>query len=288
MNRINTIILNSALELKKKVDAKAIIIYADLYDDLSELKKISSEAKIILLFQYKEIKNVDTDNIFSIQLPKVSLSRIGLIKISVMMSISAGHLSHDDKIICLSGLKEHGYLDSLVVLDLDKESEIIVSRDSCNITDQVKPEVFERILALSIELAKQGRENDPVGTIFVLGDHKNVLNRSKQLIINPFHGHPEHEKQVLNPHLRETIKEFSSIDGAFIIRGDGVILSAGRHLNTSLDAEELTPGLGCRHAAAAGITSQTKAVSIVISQSTGTVRIFKSGKVIMKVEKTVT
>jgi DNA integrity scanning protein DisA with diadenylate cyclase activity len=49
----------------------------------------------------------------------------------------------------------------------------------------------------------------------------------------------------------ETVKEFSSIDGAFIIRGDGVLLSAGS-LVQATDVEHTLPsGLGSRHAAAA-------------------------------------
>jgi DNA integrity scanning protein DisA with diadenylate cyclase activity len=288
MESINNAIFNSALELNKNIAAKAIIVYADLIDDISILKKLPVSDSIILVVQHKKVTPEELGGMVLLQLPIVSLSRMGLIKISIMLAISAGYISYDDKVICLSGLEDKGYLDSLFVVDLENESEIIISKESHNITSEVKPEVFTRILSLSVELAKQGRESEPVGTIFVLGDHKNVLKLSRQLIMNPFQGHPESDRQILDPNLRETIKEFSSIDGAFVIREDGILLSAGRYLNTAPELEELLPGLGCRHAAAAGITSLTKAVAIVISQSTGSVRIFKDGKVVMKIEKTVT
>lgn len=288
MEILNNAIIDSAIEVAKKADLNAIIVYADLIEDLTVLKSAKSKAKIILMAQHKEILPDEVDGFIVIQLPKVDLSRMGLVKVAIMMSISDGYLSYDDKILCLSGLSSIGYLDSMLYVDLENESEIIISKESCNITEEVKPEVFAKILSLSVELAKQGRESEPIGTIFVVGDHKNVLKLSRQLIMNPFHGHPEDDRQIMLPELRETVKEFSSIDGAFVIRGDGVILSAGRYLNTTPEIEEeLLPGLGCRHAAAAGITSLTNAVAIVISQSTGSVRIFKDGKVIMKVEKNV-
>jgi len=141
-------------------------------------------------------------------------------------------------------------------------------------------------LNLAVELASQGREGKPVGTIFVLGDHQTVMQFSRQTIFNPFHGYPEEERNILNPALRETLKEFSALDGAFVLREDGVVLAAGRHLNAALASTvDLPQGLGSRHVAAAGITSVTKAIAIAISESTGDVRIFKDGAIFMEIEK---
>ncbi|MGA2315936.1 MAG: diadenylate cyclase [Thermodesulfobacteriota bacterium] len=43
--------------------------------------------------------------------------------------------------------------------------------------------------------------------------------------------------------------------------------------------------MGSRHRAAAGITSLTDALAIVISEETGGVRIFHHGKIFMEIEK---
>ncbi len=105
-------------------------------------------------------------------------------------------------------------------------------------------------------------------------------------MINPFHGYPETDRNILDPRLEETIKEFSAIDGAFVIRGDGVVLSAGRYLapHTKLD-EPLPQGLGTRHEAAAAVTLTTHAVALCVSQSTGTISIFKNGRLITDIQK---
>ena len=104
------------------------------------------------------------------------------------------------------------------------------------------------------------------------------------MVINPFHGYPEEQRNILDPALRETVKEFSAIDGAFVIRGDGIIEAAGRHLNAAGDIE-LPAGLGTRHMAAAGISEVSEATSFVISESTGTVSVFKDGKIFMQIGK---
>ena len=62
-------------------------------------------------------------------------------------------------------------------------------------------------------------------------------------------------------------------------------LAAGRHLDASGENIEIPLGLGSRHRAAAGITSLTDALAIVISEETGGVRIFHHGKIFMEIEK---
>jgi diadenylate cyclase len=169
---------------------------------------------------------------------------------------------------------------------MGQEIELFSASTADPLPGDVTPTVFERVLNLAGELGVEGREGRPVGTLFVIGDSDQVLAQSHQLVINPFHGYPENERNILDPRLEETIKEFSAIDGAFVIRGDGVILAAGRYLapRSKLD-EKLPQGLGTRHQAAAGITATTQAIALCISQSTGTVAIFKEGRLITDIQK---
>jgi DNA integrity scanning protein DisA with diadenylate cyclase activity len=191
-----------------------------------------------------------------------------------------------DRVVCLSGVQGSNTVDTILVLDLGSEMELLSQGAADPIPDDVKPAVFERVLTLAGELGVEGREGRPVGSLFVLGDSENVLEQSRQLVINPFHGYAETERNILDPRLEETIKEFSAIDGAFVIRGDGTVLSAGRYLVPQAKPEGGLPeGLGARHEAAAGITAATNAVSLCISQSTGTVSIFRGGRLLADLQK---
>jgi DNA integrity scanning protein DisA with diadenylate cyclase activity len=173
------------------------------------------------------------------------------------------------------------------VIDISKEFEILASSKVSDITENLRPEVFESVLNLAIELANQGREGKPAGTIFVIGDDEKVMQLSSQMIINPFKGYAEEERNIISPELRNTVKEFSAMDGAFVIREDGVLLAAGRYLSAAQEKQVLPMGLGSRHVAAAGITSVTAAMAIVVSESSGDVRIFKGGNIFMEIEKPV-
>jgi DNA integrity scanning protein DisA with diadenylate cyclase activity len=173
----------------------------------------------------------------------------------------------------------------MLVLDLGAEPELFSLFDAVPFGGDVNPEVFERTLTLAAQLGVEGREGRPVGALFVLGDSDAVLAHSRSLVLNPFHGHPEAERNLLDSALEETIKEFAALDGAFVVRGDGLVLTAGTQLLPAMMPARLPGGLGTRHAAAAGITAATGAVAVCVSQSTGTVSVFKGGRLVADIHR---
>jgi DNA integrity scanning protein DisA with diadenylate cyclase activity len=84
---------------------------------------------------------------------------------------------------------------------------------------------------------------------------------------------------MTNNEIRETVKELSQIDGAFVISGDGTIEAAGRYITIDTSQASIPKGLGTRHASVAGITQETAAVGIVLSQSGGKISLFKDGRI---------
>ena len=143
----------------------------------------------------------------------------------------------------------------------------------------ISEEVFEEVYTLSLELSREGREGKQIGTTFMIGSAPEVLARSTQLILNPFEGHSRSAKNVTNNEIRETVKELSQIDGAFVISGDGIIEAAGRYITIDTSRASIPKGLGTRHASVAGITQETSAVGIVLSQSGGKISLFKDGRI---------
>jgi len=281
--------LETACAIAKKTHSKGVLLYADMIEDYEALAKIGQEKQVDLILAIKdEASFQDASEVFNkvLRIPDVPLGRINQIKMAIIQALSKGLVKKGDKWVCLSGIPQTKALDNLLVLEFGKEFEIISSPDLPVISEIAMPEVFDTLLTLALELSSEGKEGrKPAGTIFVLGKHEEVLKFSHPMVINPFQGYPEEERNILDYRLKETVKEFSSIDGAFIFREDGVILAAGRHLDASGENIEIPLGLGSRHRAAAGITRLTDAMAIVISEETGGVRIFHHGKVFMEIEK---
>jgi diadenylate cyclase len=106
-----------------------------------------------------------------------------------------------------------------------------------------------------------------------------VLARSRPLILDPLLGHPESSRHVTNLNLRGTIKELAQLDGGFVVSHDGIVLSACRYLDAVAAQVDVPLGLGSRHIAAANMSAVTKAVGIVVSESS-VVRLFCHGHLV--------
>jgi diadenylate cyclase len=148
----------------------------------------------------------------------------------------------------------------------------------CQVTDY-DPEIVESLIELAVEIAREGREGRRIGTLFTIGDEQAVLAKSRSLILNPLEGHPESVRNLNDPNLRGTIKELAQLDGAFVVSATGVVIAACRYLDAAASPVELPLGLGSRHIAGAHISSATRAVGIVVSES-AVVRLFCHGHLI--------
>jgi DNA integrity scanning protein DisA with diadenylate cyclase activity len=141
---------------------------------------------------------------------------------------------------------------------------------------------LESVILLAVEIAREGREGRKIGTMFIVSDADRVMRKSKSLILDPLGLHPAEARHIDNPDLRETVKELSQLDGAFIVSDDGVVISACRYINATSRGIKLPLGLGSRHVAAASITKQTKSVAVVVSESS-VVRIFDRGEIVTEI-----
>ncbi|WP_052078691.1 PTS sugar transporter subunit IIA [Spirochaeta lutea] len=207
-------------------------------------------------------------------------NRTNPVNLSILLGLSRGLLKKGQKTVSLFSTGGE-FLDNMEVSDIDRDFGVFFSMPFHGASADTQMEVFMRVLQIASELAAEGREGKPVGTVFVMGDSLGIKPHCQQMVVNPFRGYDESERNVLDPGLTETLKEFSRIDGAIVIRGDGVITSAGTYLRVDRPVQELPAGLGARHTAAAGITAMTKAISIAISESTRQVSIFYGGERVM-------
>jgi len=283
-------LVRHAHAIAREVGARVILLYADVVEDDHDLNDLIQDVdfRVILVSRRVGFQAPGGwgDLCEIVRVPDIAMTRAGQIKVATLVAAAENLIRGGDRILCLTGIDGSGTIDTIIVLDMGTELEMFGDTAADPLPQGVTSAVFERVLTLASELGLEGREGRPVGTLFVLGDCDRVLEQSHQLVINPFHGYPELERNILDPRLEETIKEFSAIDGAFLIRGDGVVLNCGRYLAPRGKLENPLPqGLGTRHEAAAAITATSDAISLCISQSTGTVSIFRHGSLVTDIQK---
>jgi len=217
-------------------------------------------------------------------IPPYDYSRMEKIKVGLVASQTAGLVRDGDTVLALAGHERT--MDTLVRIRMgDERDQEQVRVDTLGLPPEFSTQVVEQLLHAAMEIGAQGYEGHAVGTIFVIGDSTAVMEKSRQLLLNPFQGMSEAERNCLDPGIRDAVKTFAVLDGAFVIREDGVVLAAGRYLQAAAEAK-LPMGLGARHGAAAAMTAETKAVAITVSQTSGTVRVFKEGEIVLELHQT--
>lgn len=285
--RFNRLFLKEAEKVARNSRCAAILVFSDTFAGGIEVTEAFPNYRTILVTRGTAERRVDGKNIVaSIEVRSFSRSRLSQTRSAILVGLTRGLFKHNDRLCCVGGIPASNQLDTLMVVDIEREFQSVIDRENDLLPPSVKIEVVERMIAIATELAVEGREGKPVGTLFVVGDTRRVNQMVKPLVLNPFYGYKEEDRNVLNPFMDETIKEYSVIDGCFIIRGDGVVDSAGSLVHTPAEFYEGLPsGFGARHTAASAISLAADCLSIVISASTGQVTLFRKGVMFPLLEK---
>ncbi len=214
-------------------------------------------------------------------------SRFSRIKYAFLRGVRQKLIDEDSKVVCVLGPSGRSHLDTITIHDLSLSWSEEFPFD---VRDIIKNRSFHTIMAvvdIALDLGALGREGKPTGTIFVVGDAENVLKSSHQAVFNAFRGYPKKERMIGRPEVVESLKELAKLDGAIVISDEGIVEAAGRHLDANSTVSKRLRefrGLGARHRSAMGITRKTKAVSIVVSESTGKITIFEKGRIVSTLE----
>lgn len=287
-NQINRLMIREADRVARGAGCRAIMVFGDTFVGGIEPGAWFPKTKTILVTR----NHIDLDDehdagrpVQVIQVRSFSTQRMAQLRSAMFIALSRDIISFNDRICCVGGLAGSNQFDTVVIVDVEREFQTLLGGHADLLPDDVKPEVLERVIGIAMELGVEGREGKPVGCLFVVGDTARVERLTKPLVLNPFYGYKEEDRNILNPFMDETVKEFSSIDGAFVIRGDGVVASAGSLLQAADSDHVLPSGLGSRHAAAAAVSVATDCVSIVVSSSTGQVTLFRRGVMLPLTER---
>ena len=183
-----------------------------------------------------------------------------------------------------SGDEENPGMDSLSVIRLGDHLELLSAKELKRLDTQVPLGTLQAVVDLATQIGREGREGQPIGTMFVVGDTQKVMKHSSPMNFNPFRGYSAAERDVRNPVVREQIKDLAKLEGALIIRRDGVAIAGCMRVEAPERSYNLSMGLGTRHAAASAISKATRAIAVTVSQSTGAVRLFQGGDVVLRIE----
>jgi diadenylate cyclase len=285
----NRAVIDGAAIVAREAGAAAVILAGWLPEERRYLEQIVDEQRVITSGHPGMDPGALEDSEMLV-LPQVRLRRRGRAKVALLEALAAGVLRPGERVVVVSGDSHNGHceLDTIAVVDLgagpetldgDAEAPLAMLRD---VSD---PATFDAVLTLCVDLGHEGREGKPVGLLVTLGDADGVMQRSHPLVLNPFAGHDEAARTIMSASGRRALREFSGMDGAFVLRSDGVILAGGRYLQDMGAFASVPSGLGARHRAAAGITGTSRSIAFCVSESNGDTRVFCGGRLVMTIER---
>ncbi|MGV3608667.1 MAG: DNA integrity scanning protein DisA nucleotide-binding domain protein [Planctomycetaceae bacterium] len=186
-------------------------------------------------------------------------------------------------IVAYSGF-EAETIDSISYIRLDEHLGRLTARDLRQLETIVPLDTLKTVVDVAVEIGREGREGKAVGTMFVVGDARKVSAHCQPAGFDPVKGYGREERDLHDARVREAVKEVATLDGAFIVSSEGIVEKAAQLVDAPYTDLTLSKGLGSRHWAGAAISKATKAVAVVVSQSSGTVRIFHNGEVVLRIE----
>jgi DNA integrity scanning protein DisA with diadenylate cyclase activity len=283
-------LLRAACHLVKTLPAEAVLVLTETDLDWNAVRAELGGCRLLVAAEDRALteKLQEYASLTVLEIdpgPTPTQERLSL---ALLEAVRSDQLSQGADVICLyNGIEgEEGQpegLDSLSVIHLGEHLERLTSQDLRKLDTQVPLETLRAVVNLAVEIGREGREGLPVGTLFIVGDTRKVLSMCRPINFNPFRGYSEAERDVRNRDVREQIKDIAQMEGAILIRRDGVAVAACMRVEAPDRGYTLSMGLGTRHAAAAAISRSTKALAIAVSQSSGIVRLFQNGEVVLHI-----
>ncbi len=278
------VVVDNAVRLAEELKSTAIIISGDI--DLGETK-----TSIPVYYVSRKQRNI-IDHLSSSSKTKEERSKEILDKISHQAS---GKMEHVESVSAIEYMMDEvkegtviGIIESknsyAIVIHNLEENHLVKILKECE--ERIPAEILRAVLKVAFDISNTGREGKQIGTAFIVGDVEEVMIRSHQMILNPYSGQEDGDRNILDKKNWESIKEFAQLDGVFVISEEGMVEAAGRYLDVDARDIPVEKGLGGRHVSAAAVTRDTVAIAVTVSESGGVIHIYMDGKELLHIEST--
>jgi diadenylate cyclase len=279
------IFLETALRLYEEAEADALLVMLDNPIEFNKLRPFATKVTLLVAADKAELlTGAEEVGLRTIFIDMNELPVLEKLTQALLNAVAIDVLAPGASVVALYSGFDAEHVDSVSLISLDEHLGRLTSRDLKQLSDIVPLETLKVVVDLAIEIGREGREGSQVGTMFVVGDTRKVLSHSHPGGFDPVKGYPRSERDLFDPKVREAIKEVAVLDGAFIVSQDAIVEKAAQLLDAAAVDVVLSGGLGARHWAGAAISKNTDAIAVVVSQSSGTVRIFKDGEVVLRIE----
>lgn len=278
--------VDAAVKLAKAIEADAILVLLENSVAWARLAKKAAPIGPIVIATQSEavIEAAEKAEIPTVRVEMPEISAQNQLTQAVLDAVTANMIRSGSTVVTIYSGFDTVEIDTISVLRLTERLGRLTARDLRKLETKVPLDTLKIVVDTAVAIGREGREGNPIGTMFVVGDHTKVLKESRPGGFDFVKGYNKKERNIFDRKTREGLKEIAQLDGMFVIAADGTVEGSARIIDTSPVEITMTKGLGSRHFAGAAISKNTDAVAVVVSQSSGTVRIFQNGEVVLRIE----
>jgi DNA integrity scanning protein DisA with diadenylate cyclase activity len=278
-------ILDLASGLCHATEAGLLLVMLEGPTDWEQLRKRSGELQVVVAADTaEELEGAAEAGLATIVLNMADSPVVERLTQALLTGVARDVLSPGARVVVVYSGFEVDTIDSVSFIELDEHLGRLTARDLRQLETSVPLETLKTVIDLAVEIGREGREGKPIGTMFVVGDTRKVVQHCQPAGFDPVKGYSRPERDLHDPRVREAVKEIAVLDGAFIVTAEGIVEKAAQLVDFPYANLTLSKGLGARHWAAAAVSKATSSLAIVVSQSSGTVRLFQGGEVMLRIE----
>ena len=280
-------LLGRSIEIADSVGADAVLLLVEGPCDWQKFKKLVDDEKILVAADATEyIEGAAEAGLETVLLDMPESAVSEQLTQALLEAVADDLLSPGSRVVALYSGFETDVVDSISIINLGDHLDRLTGQDLRQLETRVPLDTLKIVVDLAVEIGCDGREGHAVGTMFVVGDSRNALTYCRVAGFDPVRGYNRKERNLDDPRVREGVKEIAQLDGAIVVAADNTVEGTCRLIDAPAENLTLSKGLGARHWAAAAISRATKAVAVTVSQSSGTVRLFQNGEVMLRIEPT--
>jgi len=186
--RVSKLLLESAAALGEAGNARAVIVAVDALPE--EIETLPTGTILVVRDEHdqKRAEGFGGSVASLIKVPNVELDRVGQVKLAAIIALSNRTLDREDSAVFLTG-PFRSLIDTLMITHMGAEYELLDLTHQEDLKEHIRRAVFYRVLSLALHLGQHGRESRNVGALLVVGNHRQVMEQSEQMILNPFKGY---------------------------------------------------------------------------------------------------
>ena len=247
LTKHNAAMVAAAFALLKERNADALLL---LLDGSTDWKRIAEMAAgtgvpvIVAVDSPEDLEGAAEAGLKPLALNKEKSPLLERLQHALLEAAADELIRTNGEVVAVYSGFQQGRLDSISHLQLDERMRRLTSRDLQMLESRVPLKTIKAVVDLAAQIGREGREGKPVGTLFVVGDTRKVLEHSNDSGVDPFRGYNKKHRNLLDAKVQEDAKEIAQLDGAFIINSDGVIERSRQMLEVSHEDLTMTKGLG--------------------------------------------